>query len=43
MSWREIFAMLNVAAMLAVASGFGFWLASLLAHPYVGGRMGGQH
>jgi hypothetical protein len=33
MSWRELFAMLIVAAMLAVACGFGFWLASLLAHP----------
>jgi hypothetical protein len=33
MFWRELFAMLIVAAMLAVACGFGFWLASLLGHP----------
>jgi hypothetical protein len=32
MSWREIFAMLIVAAMLAVATGFGFWFGLLLAH-----------
>jgi hypothetical protein len=36
MSWREIFATLILAAMLAVVlaagSGFGFWLASLLVH-----------
>jgi hypothetical protein len=33
MSWREILAMLIVAAMLAAACGFGFWAATLLARP----------